>query len=244
MTIGLFSTLSGMKLKEAELEVVAHNLANVATNGFKENRVAFEAVLGSQGQSSDLPDPNATPFAVMGKVKHNLLDGPTLSTNNPLDVAIQGEGFFEVQTEQGTVYTRDGGFSLNSNGELVTLKGDRVMGANGALVIGPGSPITVSGNGSIWVGEEERGQFKVVKFADPEKLSPMGAASFRADEGAQPTAVTSPVIVQGRLEGSNVNVTLNLVRLIEIARQYQMYQKVMNEQERLSREASAMARIA
>lgn len=244
MTIGMFSTLSGMKMKESELEVVAHNLANVATSGFKENRVAFEAVLGNQGQRSELPDANATPFAVMGKVKHNLLDGPSLSTSNPLDVAIQGEGFFEVQTEQGTVYTRDGGFSLNRTGELVTLKGDRVMGANGALTIGSGSPITISGNGSIWVGEEERGRLKLVKFVDPEKLTPVGAASFRAEEGAQPTVVTDPTVVQGRLEGSNVNVTLNLVRLIEIARQYQMYQKAMNEQERLSREAAAMARIA
>lgn len=236
MSIGIYSALSGIKIKEEELDLVAHNLANSSTNAYKEENISFEAVLGTY-QDTDNPDQQSTPFSIIGERSYNFQPGPVVTTNNTFDLAIQGDGFFEIQTERGTFYTRDGAFSLNSLGQLVTQKGDQVVGGQGAIEIGTGNNVQITPGGAITVDGEQRGAIKLVSFADPQKLSAAGGGYFSAGAGANPTAAAGNTVLQGKLEHSNTNVMLSLVKLIEISRQYQSYQKIISSQSRLESEA-------
>lgn len=236
MSIGIYSALSGIKIKEEELDLVAHNLANSSTNGYKEENVAFEAVLGTYQNGG--ADASATPFSVVGKRSYNFQPGPIVTTNNSFDLAIQGDGFFEIQTEKGTFYTRDGAFSTDSTGKLVNQKGDLVVGSTGAIQVGTDGNVQISPSGTVTVNGEQKGSVKIVNFADPQKLQAAGGNYFRASGDAAPTNAANPSVLQGKLEQSNTNVMLSLVKLVEISKQYQTYQKMISNQTRLESESA------
>lgn len=234
MGIGIYSALSGMKVKLEELEMVAHNLANANTVGFKERDVAFSSVLAENMKPAGGEEQD-TPFVKLEDHSFDLTQGAIFKTGNELDLAIQGDSFFEVQTDQGTFYTKNGSFTRDNTGKLVTQAGQTVMGQGGAIDLGTVGKVEISQSGTITVDGQDRGAIKLVKFADSQMLEAKGGNLFAAKPQAQPTLDESPNVLQGQLENSNTNMMKNIVKLIDISRQYQTYQKVLNTQSDLDK---------
>jgi flagellar basal-body rod protein FlgF len=239
MSIGIYSALSAMKLKEEELDVTAHNIANANTPGFKENLLSFEALLSKYQSGS-----GETPFAGVGEKVVNFEQGSLLSTHNPLDIGLQGKGLLEVQTDSGSFYTRSGSLALDSGGYLVTTSGGRVMGTGGAIHLDQQGQVSISPAGNISVNGQEQGKLRIVGFAKGD-LEPVGASLFRAKAGSQPQEDKETTVLQGSLESSNTNVMKNLIKLMEVSRDYQAYQKVMSAQSKVDEVgASSIGKIS
>lgn len=245
MSSSMYLALRGAKLREQELEVTAHNLANATSNGFKESRITFDTVLTGAERRVD---GGVRPSILQPEAKTtiNFADGPIQPTDNELDLALQGKGFFEIQTEQGNFYTRDGSFALNDSGDLVSIHGGgRVAGANGTINIAESGHLEISSAGVVSVNGVEKGKIRVVDFEDPSVLVPAGSSLFKAKEGAAANEASGTTVLQGKIEGSNVSVVLCLTQLIEISREYQAYQKVINNQSKLDQEAaSSIGRVS
>ncbi len=220
----LYSALSGSMVKELELQMVANNLANANTDGYKETTLSFESVMESEaGQNND----KSTPFVKVAEKQIDFSSGAMVATGNQFDLAIQGPGFFEVSTDKGNFYTRNGAFTLNEEGELITAQGNKVVGDGGTLKINGNGNVQIDLKGNILVNGESQGKIKVVEFDDPNKLDTSGGSMFVAGEGAAPKAAAISNVIQGKRESSNVNMMKSIVRLIDINRQYQAYQKVI-----------------
>ena len=220
-----------------ELTTIANNIANISTNGFRREG----AVFAEHVRALDNNDPSLS-IATMTRRYVDLNPGEITSTDNPLDFAIEGEGFFLVETPGGERLTRDGAFSLNQNGELVTSSGARVLDdAGGAVVIPAGSTdINAAGDGTIFVDGQPIGRINVVA-ADPAFLTRDGDNAFRAENDFQP--VENPLVRQNALEGSNVNPVTELARLIEVQRTYDSSRNLMQqEDERIMRTVQTLGR--
>lgn len=232
---------------QREMSVVANNIANLNTTGYKTDASVFEEYLapvaradnfiGSDGQLSFVQD-RAT--------RIDLSQGPFQQTGNPLDLAIDGDAFFVVRTAQGEErYTRNGALQINAAGELVTSQGAPVLGAGGPIVFQPGDrDISISNDGTISVREgpnaksdSVRGQLRLASFAQPHLLEKDGASTFRAPAEARPQAPTESRVIQGSLEKSNVRGVIEMTRMIEISRTYQTVSALLERQSDLRRTA-------
>lgn len=243
MPVGIYAALSGMKMKQEELDIVANNLANSSTNGFKENNVSFQSILSKKeaAKSEDLQ----TEFVGYSEKTINMNPGDVFTTNNPLDVAIQGNSFFEVQTAGGTFYTRNGSFALNNDGEIINHQGEKIVGENGPIRVEKGGHIEISLNGTVTVDGSEVGKLKLVAFQKPQALKTVGSNLFKIDGDNSIVPDSGSTILQGKLENSNVNVTLNLVKLLDINRQHQNYQKIIQTQQKIDDQiSSSIGRIS
>lgn len=218
-----------------ELNSVANNIANINTNGYRrEANIFAEHVKALQNG-----DPSLS-IATMTRRYVDLSAGDITRTNNPLDVAIEGNGFFLVEAPQGQRLTRDGAFSLNAQGELVSSSGARVLDeSGGAITIPPGGgKISITADGAINVGAQNIGKLGVVT-ADPALLVRVGQNQFRAENGYEPALNTS--VHQFSLEGSNVSAVQELARLIEVQRTYEESKKFSdNDGERITRTIRAL----
>ncbi len=240
---GVENAIASMKLKEQELEVVAHNISNSNTTGFKEERIVFERIL--KQQQAGAPASAEEQFELKARKVVDFRPGDIQSTSNPLDVALQGEGFFEVQSRGGTFYTRNGSFVLDEQARLVNQAGDVVMGSQGPIVLREGGKVDISESGQVTLNGEEVGQVKVVTFEDMSKLSPAGNTLFRAEEGALPKVATDVSVLQGKTETSNTNLVMGLVRLMQVAREYETYQRVLKNQGKMDEAAvSSLGRLS
>lgn len=213
-----------------ELTTIANNIANINTNGFRREG----AVFAEHVKALDNNDPSLS-IATMTRRYVDLSAGEITSTDNPLDFAIEGDGFFLVETPSGQRLTRDGAFSLNQDGEVVTSSGARVLDdAGGAIAIPAGSTdVTAAADGTIFVDGQPLGRINVVT-ADPAFLTRDGDNAFNAENGFEP--VENPRVRQNALEGSNVNPVTELARLIEVQRTYDSSRNMMQqEDERISR---------
>jgi len=215
-----FGLLSAQSIRQFQaLDSAVNNVANADTPGFKAVMLTF------------LPD-RASPWK--GKVPTsprettNFTQGNTISTGNPLDMAIVGEGFFTVETPQGLAYTRDGRFSLNSRGEMVNMNGHLVTGDKGVIVI-DGDHVDVDRTGAIQVDGEVVDTLRIVRFQNPAGLTRMGEGMYLDGEGRAGALEDGESVVKNRaLEQSNVSVLEEMVRFIEINRVFESYQKVMH----------------
>ncbi|VAV91005.1 Flagellar basal-body rod protein FlgG [hydrothermal vent metagenome] len=218
-----------------ELNSVANNIANINTNGYRrEANIFAEHVKALQNG-----DPSLS-IATMTRRYVDLSAGDITRTNNPLDVAIEGNGFFLVEAPQGQRLTRDGAFSLNAQGELVSSSGARVLDeSGGAITIPPGGgKISITADGAINVGAQNIGKLGVVT-ADPALLVRVGQNQFRAENGYEPALNTR--VHQFSLEGSNVSAVQELARLIEVQRTYEESKKFSdNDGERITRTVRAL----
>ncbi len=243
MGVGIYSALSGINVLDTQLEVAAHNMANISSPGFKQEEVSFSSVLARHGGNGSTANPS-TPFVDLGKRQRDFSAGTAMSTGNAMDLSIQGPGFFEISTKQGLMYTRNGAFATDATGTLVDAHGNPVNGAGGPLIIGSGGDIKINEGGVVTVNGEEKGKLKIVDFADRQKLQPVGGTMFAAT-GLTSSEVASPSVMQGTLESSNSNMVMNLVKLIEISRQQQAYYKVIDAQTRLDQQtASTIGRVS
>lgn len=211
-----------------EMQTVANNIANAATTGYKSEGVIFSEYVQPVRRGASLS-------MGQGNVRNTSLDQGTLTqTGGTFDFAIEGDGFFLVETPAGERLTRAGAFSPNAEGELVTYDGYRVLDAGGAPIFVPpgGGDLSVSGDGTLSVGGTPLGQIGLVAPNAPMDMIREDGVMFRADDGYEPSETAR--VLQGFVEGSNVNPISQIARMIEVQRAYEMGQSFLKtEDERI-----------
>ena len=240
MDNAIYVGLSRQMLLQRELDIVANNLANVDTTGFK-----FESMLSNTDEVTT-PTPGQAPtpvdFVAAAGVARDYTQGPLTQTGSPFDVAIDGKGFFTISTASGPRYTRDGRFKLDPTGRLVTMSGDPVQGDGGDIVLDPKKgAVSIADNGDISQAGQAVGKLSVVTFDSLAALSKDGSNQFRNDSNLSPTASTTAEVKQGMLEGSNVQPVTQITRLIEINRAYDAIASMMSSTGQLA--TSAVQRL-
>jgi flagellar basal-body rod protein FlgF len=227
--------LSRLALQSRATQVLAHNLANADTPGFRALRPVFAEFV--QRQDTAAPPGGRQVAFVQDRATWRETDlGAMQVTGNPLDVAITGEGFFAVETPRGERYTRAGRFSLGEGGRIVDMEGNPVLNAEGApIAVAPNDTrIEIMGDGTIRSENGTLGRLRVVRFDDVQALRAEGDRLFDA-AGADPVALDRPALRQGVLEGSNVRPILEMTRLTAELREFQFAaQFAEREGERLS----------
>lgn len=219
-----YISLSQQTALKRQMDIVANNIANMSTPGFKSESVLFEEYVRNSAGSQKDPSGEFSQVLDAGSWR-NLEQGPLSFTNNPLDVAITGDGYFAVETPAGTRYTRAGNFSLNDQGEIVTAQGHKVIGDGGDLTIPEGeSQIQIDKDGNVSTESGEIGKFKIVGFENEQMLTSVGENMYQApaDSEIEPENIS---VSQGAIEGSNVNSVVEMTRMIDILRTYQQVQK-------------------
>jgi len=239
MDNALYVGLSSQVLLERELDIAANNLANMNTTGFKVEQL--------MAVPDPLTPPGATPiqFVWDAGMARDFSQGSLQQTDAGLDLAIMGQGFFQIQTANGVRYTRDGRFAKDNQGRLVTQAGDLVLDASSAPInLNPqGGAPAIGGDGSIsqtvpgQANGQVVGRIGVVTFADMTQLSKEGEGYYSNASGQTAQPVTGQVIRQGMLEGSNVNPIIQVTDLIRISRAYDLIANMMNSTAALSENA-------
>jgi len=223
--------LSAQQVLRKRMDATANNLANMTTAGFKVEHVVTRDLTEKPASASD--NPNEIAFADAWTLQRDFSTGPIEQTGNPLDFAIENEGFFVVQTAAGQAFTRDGRFNLNDRGEIVTRNGEVVQGQGGPITLNPtGGPLSVSRDGAISQDGQIVGTLRVANFQTPAALEKVGSNLWRATD-EQPTDVTNPRIAPGAVEGSNVNAVQELTEMIEISRAYASVAKMLAQSDDL-----------
>jgi len=219
MDNALMIGLQSQRVLQRRMDLAAGNLANVATNGFKADVLVLDEASPTPAHSED--QPRDVRFVRDIGLARDMSQGPIAMTGNPMDAALEGPGFFMVQGEGGTMYTRDGAFSMTGDGRLVTSEGRPVLSSGGSPIqFDPqGESPVIGRDGSIRIAGEEVGRLGVVAFQRPGALHKIGDNLWDAE--GQPSGAFEGVVVQGALEGSNVRPVIELNRLIEISRAYQ-----------------------
>lgn len=221
---------------EKRIAAAANNLANSSTNGFKADDVLFREALARPARAEDRP--RDIRFVRDAGLARDFAQGPIAQTNGPLDLAIEGEGFFTVQGEAGPLYTRDGAFQLNADGGLVTRDGRAVLDATGQpIVFDPrGQRPEIDAQGRIRVGAANVATLGLAEFENPAILSKIGDNLFDARGEADPTPFTG-TLVQGAIEGSNVRPILELTELLQVSRAYQGAAQIVSDADDLRQRA-------
>lgn len=226
---GMLDAVRGCLKEEMRMDVIASNLANANAVGFKQDKISFQELLG-EAQSSGARAKGGRPQSLdpaLIRIKTDHSPGDTRTTGNPLDFAIEGKGFFKVETPQGIRYTRKGNFSLDVNGNLVTLEGHKVRGTGGPISI-QGNDVQVDGRGTILVDGSQVGQLEVVDLENYDGLMKAGSALFQNDAKTRELALPPETRVhQGYLELSNVNMVDEMVQMIHCMRAFESYQKAI-----------------
>jgi flagellar basal body rod protein FlgG len=226
---------SGMQARMQSLEMLANNLANTETGGFKADR-EFYSLFTSADASSDPQTGELTTLPVIEAQWTDLSQGELKVTANPLDFAIQGEGLFAVQTARGIRYTRNGSFHVSQAGVLVSNDGSAIRSRDGnQIVLQPGSPLEVLPDGTVRQSNQDLGQIEIATF-ERGALAREGSNYFAPVEGAK-SKPASGSILQGKLESSNVGTADSAVRLVSIMRQFEMLQKAIGIGNDLNRAA-------
>ncbi|HTY59143.1 MAG TPA: flagellar basal-body rod protein FlgF [Bacteroidota bacterium] len=231
MILGLQTAETAMRPKLMRMELIANNLANVNTTGFKRDRL-FVQMLKDSSQPTTNAAGDLTGVSVVQGIDFS--DGSLRQTGNPLDVAIQGRGFFAVNTPGGVRYTRSGSFRLSADGSLVNADGYPVAGAEGEIRFPDiqklqQASVSIAESGEVMVDRETIGRIRVVDFPDTSLLAKETASLFSAAPGA-PTVegpVSPSAVKQGFLEESNVNGVEEMIAMTELQRSFDTDQKVL-----------------
>ncbi|MQX35397.1 flagellar basal-body rod protein FlgF [Roseospira navarrensis] len=213
-----------------QMDVVANNIANMNTPGFKSQDLMFSEYLApSKGADSAFPD--MLSYTYDFGTKRDVGLGPLSQTGNPLDVAINGPGYFEVETDFGRFYTRNGRFMLDADGMMVTGSGHPVLSTDGTpFFIAPNeSRITVAKDGTVSTENGNIGRMNIVSFEDEQALLRVQAGLYDAGE-QEPEEATGMALEQGMLEGSNVEATAQITKLIQVQRAYEQVQKMIEDE--------------
>jgi flagellar basal-body rod protein FlgF len=216
MQSGLYVALSGQVALERRLQTIAANVANINTAGYRADGVSFEALVAKAGSSR-------VAFADAGTDFISRQAGPVNRTNNPLDVAVQGDGWLAIKTPDGVAYTRDGRMTINESGELTTLNGYSVLDAGGAAILvdpSAGAP-DIARDGMISQKGNQVGALGLFTIDNDAKLSRYGNSGVIPDKPATPVLdFTSNGVAQGFAEGSNVNPIMEMTKLIAVSRAF------------------------
>ena len=223
MEVGYFYAVRGAIKQDQRMDSISNNLANVNTVGFKQDKVSFEDY-------------------IINSVQTDFTQGPLKVTDNELDVALQGKGFFKVQTPNGVAYTRNGSFTMDNQGNLVDSQGNQVLGEGGPIQIGEvTTPISIDSKGNITSGANELGALSVVELADTSYLQGEGGSLLvwtGADAPVEAAALDMKV-VQGHLEQSNVSVVYEMTNMIESHRAFESFIKTIQSINSLDQKAAS-----
>jgi len=256
MQAGMFSGLFAALTTEHRMNFIANNLANVNTRGYKRETQAFkdtmptfafdeirEPILNLKSKPL-FPEPLNAARVRLAVSRTDFSQGAMQYTGNDLDVAINGDNaFFRVNTPTGQYLTRNGGFVLDGDGVLMTPQGYTVQGAGGGIVIPPGTRhVQISGDGQVLADGAVIDQLALVSVDNPQNLEKMGGNLFRPRDGVQIAEGNAydngARVEQGFTEAANVEVVSEMVNMIEVQRQFEAYQKVMQTSDTLDRSAS------
>jgi flagellar basal-body rod protein FlgF len=237
------SAASGMQSRMQSLEMLANNLANVETGGYKADREFYSIYTSTDATGN----PQTGDFTTLPVIESQWVDhsqGNLRNTSNPLDFAIDGDGLFAVQTPGGVRYTRNGTFRISQAGALTAIDGSPVLGQDGTPIqLQPSIPFEVTPDGNVTQAGQPVAQFQLSSF-EPGRLNKVGLNYFQPAAGTQPKPAAGS-IMQGKVEQSNVGAAESAVRLVAIMRQFEMLQKAMNIGNELNRRAiEEVARVA
>ena len=226
MNSGYYAACAGLMSRTQALDTIANNLANVSTAGFRASHNVFGSVLATMGNSPlSILNQDANDYGVLSGTHLDTSQGALVRTGNDLDLAMEGPGYFAVQTTTGPVYTRGGNFRVSPQGQLITASGDPVMGDNGPITI-VGSPVSISPDGTISANGAISGRLKMVEFAPKVEIQSAGGTYYTAPAGAAIPAKNSQVR-QGMLESSNVNPITIVVEMITAQREVETMRRVL-----------------
>ena len=243
MVKNIFAPLSGGMVQERVLEILANNVANMNTTGFKEEQVTFAAIEANPWPSYSSPLPpaqfkldmrdlyplrgNEMGYVTLSNVETSHIQGALKRTGANTDVAIQGDGFFAVSTPFGERYTRDGSFSLTSDGTLINKNGATVLGERGTITGLTEGQMKILATGEVYEGDKFIDKLKTVAFTDQKLLQRLGDNMFVHDGAPDNIVAPTGELTQGFLEGSNVNPMKNMTNMIIAHRTYEALQKAV-----------------
>jgi flagellar basal-body rod protein FlgF/flagellar basal-body rod protein FlgG len=235
MDSGLYAAYTGLLARTQALDTAANNLANSNTSGYRAQREYFRGVLAATSPDTTTEDGGVgaavNQYGILGGSRLDFSQGPITATGNPLDLALNGDGFFQIRTSDGIQLTRDGSFLRSSDGTLTTQRGEPVLGAGGAPIVLPTGALHVGGNGDISVTTPDgssaiAGTLALVNYA-AEDLSAVGTNHLLVRQGARSTRADAKVQA-GALEGANLDAVHGTMQLMLIQRQAEMMQKALN----------------
>jgi flagellar basal-body rod protein FlgF len=223
---GFYAACTGLVAKTQQLELMAHNLANVSTAGFKSQQVRFRSLLASSRTTLSEVNRAINDYGVTGDPALNLQPGSAERTGNSLDVSIEGPGFLAVSAGKQQRYTRNGHLELSTSGQLVTSSGDPVLGEQGPITIPPGATITISPDGAISANGALVGKLRLVEFDAAAPIDEIAPGVFAS--AGTPLQGNASRVRQGSLESSNVNGVEAAVGLIALQRHAEMLQRAVS----------------
>lgn len=221
---------------QRQMDVVANNIANLNTTGFKAEQILFEEYVMPVARNKDFPTLDQPLSYVQDWATiHDLAGGAIVQTGNELDVALNGDGFFAVQTPAGERWTRAGSFLLNSQGTLVDQSGNPVLGVGGPITFGAEETgITIGADGAVSSSAGPKSQLRIVEFSNPQVLVREGSNLF---SGGQPQVATRTRAMQGHLERSNVSGVAEMAEMIRVQRAYESVASLAQKQDDMRRSA-------
>lgn len=247
MIKGIYSSGSGMQPRLMRLDVIANNVANADTTGYKKDSI-FVQIMKDVGVAQSTGNGELAGLDV--KEFTDFTEGSLRPTNSPFDVAIQGEGFFVLNTPDGTRYTRNGNFKIDENGDVVNSVGFQVMGSGGKISLPDAERIqqndlTITKSGEIYLGQNLMGKLRVVTFSDMQKLLKTAGTMFTAEEQPQDVRLAdeNSTVRQGYLEESNVEALTEMVQLVELTRGFETDQRTMRYQDSTLEKAMDVGRL-
>ena len=230
---------------QRELDVVANNVANLNTTGYKADNVVFHEHLMPVARANAFRMPDRQLSFVQDRATWlDLAQGPVQQTGNPLDISISDNAFLTVQTPRGERYTRNGALQINNAGQLVTSEGLQVIGQNGPIVFqGNDRNVSISTDGTISVREGNnttdslRGKLRLASFDQAQRLQKDGTSTYMTPPGMQAQTPTTVRIVQGAIEKSNVRGVVEMTRMVEVTRTYTQVAGMLQQQADMRRAA-------
>lgn len=233
---GIYIALTGAIARYERLEKIAHNIANANTIGFKQSKVTFNDYLISQMNNIPWSDDGRS-MTVLSREKIDITNGEILKTGNPLDIAIDGKGFLSLE---GRLYTRRGDLKVDSNGNLTTKNGIKVMGEKGPIQL-PKGKIEILPSGEIYINGNRIDKLKIVEFDNLESLTSLGDGLFSSNAIEK---ISDSTVYQEHVELSNVDVFKEMIMMISSMRDFESYQKAIQSfDEATSKVTNDMAKI-
>lgn len=232
----------GMRARMESLDMLANNLANTETGGYKTDREFYNLYMSADASGAE--DGSAATLPVIERPWTDFSQGTLRATGSPLDLALSGKGFFAVDGPSGSLFTRNGSFRVSAAGSLVTSEGYPVRTVSGDnLSVQPSGDLEVAPDGTVRQNGQTLGRLEIADFSNTDSLVKQGASYFRSAAPSQPAS--SAAVEQGKLESSNVGAAESAVRLVAIMRQFEMLQKAATLGSQMNREAvEEVARVA
>ena len=228
MNSGYYAACTGLMARTEALETIANNLANASTSGFRASHNVFSSLLQATGDSPlSVLNQDANDYGVLSGTELDTTQGALVRTGNELDLAMEGPGYFVVQTTTGPVYTRGGNFRVSPAGILTTGAGDPVLGDNNRPITIIGGPVSISPDGTISTNGAISGRMKMVEFPPTVDVQTAGGSYYTVPAGTVAAVATKTQTRQGMLESSNVNPITSVVELVTAQREVETMRHVL-----------------